>query len=95
MVRFLDDSNANTDADLRAARTVHLVIFEDGDQAPALKARTSYLQWGEVNGALTLPFEEFADFTLRFCGMPPGDSPRLAERITRRAAPRPRRRLVS
>ena len=55
------------------------MVFEDGDQGPALKARTAYLQWGEMSGALTLPFEEFADFTLRFGGMPPGDSPRLSD----------------
>lgn len=66
MVRFLTDDTAANDAALRAARGQHRIIFEDGDQAPALRARTPHLQWIDIDGAPSLPFGEFADFTLRF-----------------------------
>ena len=50
---------------LRAARGRHDIIFEDGDQGPALRALTPWLSWEEVDGLQTLPFGEFADFKVQ------------------------------
>ena len=66
MVRFITDDAAADEAALRAARGKHLVIFEDGDQGPALRAKTPWLSWSEIDGLQALPYGEFADFTLRY-----------------------------
>ena len=73
MVKFAaDDATAPPadDAARRAARGAHMVYFEDGDQGPALRALTPWLSWVDDNGLLSLPFEEMADFTLRFARLP-------------------------
>ena len=75
MVRFAADprtgsgETAMTDAELRAHRAAHPVVFEDGDHGPALMAKVPSLSWGTLDGLITLPFAEFADFTTRFVGV--------------------------
>jgi hypothetical protein len=66
MVRFLEDASA-ADADaLRSARGNHDIYMEDGNQGLALQARCPWLKSGDDGGVLTLPYSEFADFTLRY-----------------------------
>ena len=72
MVRFQAFDDASDDADLRAKRGAHLVVFEDGDAGPALRAATPFLKWSDVEASPALPFAEFVDFTLRVMKMPPG-----------------------
>ena len=74
MVRFAADPRdpndvAMTDTELRAHRAAHPVVFEDGDHGPALMAKVPSLSWGTLEGSLTLPYAEFADFTTRFVGV--------------------------
>ena len=61
----VDDDGADSAA-AHAARGDHVVFFEEGDNAAALKARCPWLTWGESNGPLTLPYSELVDFTVRF-----------------------------
>jgi hypothetical protein len=73
MVRFAT-TTAATDAEIRAARGAHEAIFEDGDQGLALKARTPWLPWEEVEGAPALPYSDFADMVLRVMRLAAGTS---------------------
>ena len=70
MVRFQAFDDASDDADLRAKRGAHIVVFEDGDAGPALRAATPFLNWADVEASPALPFAEFADITLRAMTMP-------------------------
>ena len=72
MVRFQSFDDASDDADLRSKRGAHIVVFEDGDAGPALRAATPFLKWSDVEASPALPFAEFVDFTLRVMKMPPG-----------------------
>ena len=82
MVRFAADANAADAAALRATRDKHDIFFEDGDQAPALRAVAPYLSWvAEADGTWRIPFAEFCDFTLRFARIR-GDSVAIDRRFT-------------
>ena len=65
MVRFHVDSSIANDSALRAARGAHLIFFEDGDAAASLRLRAPWLSWSNDAGDPSIPYAEFADFTLR------------------------------
>ena len=65
MVRFANPVG-NDDAAIRAARGKHEVVFEEGDEGPALRAITPFLSWStDADGELTLPYVEFLDLAGR------------------------------
>ena len=66
MVRFHVDSSIANDSALRAARGAHLIFFEDGDAAANLRIRAPWLSWSNDAGDPSIPYAEFADFTLRY-----------------------------
>ena len=58
MVRFRAFNDASDTADLRAKRGAHIVVFEDGDAGPALRAATPHLKWTDVESSPALPFAD-------------------------------------
>ena len=73
MVRFMTTTHPTDSPEERAARGEHLVVFEDGDEGTAFRNRAPYLEWGEDNGALTLPYADLADLLLRVALPPDAD----------------------
>ena len=81
MVRFATDPNAGHDeAEVRSFRGAHPVLFEDGDQGSAFRARAPHLSWDDIDGCPALPYVEFADFTLRYMH-PRGEDAAFAGRL--------------
>jgi hypothetical protein len=80
MVRF-QATTATSDAEIRAARGAHPVVFEDGDHGLAFKARTPWMPWAEVDGCPALPYADFADTVLRVMGIPGAGQPKLFHRF--------------
>ena len=68
MVKFVD-STAGDEAAVRADRGAHAIQFEEGDQGPALRARSSHLSWTTIDGLDALPYGEFFDIAGRILSM--------------------------
>ena len=62
MVKFIDSTGAD-EAAMRLDRDKHDIVFEDGEQAPALQAALPHLAWGNANGGtdLSLSYSDFMD----------------------------------